>query len=933
MKKKLRGHFIPNSHLDREWTLDFQTHRHLLVQFIDRLLKIFEKVPEYTFLLDSQTIPLQDYLAIRPEKEEALRHYIREGRLNIGPWYTAPDCQTLSGESIVRNLLVGHRLAARFGDVMKIGYTPFGFAQVSQLPQIYAGFGIDFILFYRGITEYESPSAEFFWESPDGTRAACSRFGARSRYNFFMEVWRPVVHGGGMFDRIFQWTKGGIPFKRASAVHEYDHYFLQRPQLEIDKYRIKPSWKKLLELELPHYTTHIIPLMQGMDTTMPDELEAEILSRIRKYLAAGEEVFFSTLPAYVAELKKALKGKKLRIFRGEMRHPGPPSPCVTNLENMVSSRIRQKIKQVQASIAFQCLAEPLSTLHFLLGGEYPKPYLDLAWEYLLKCHPHDTVAGCGIDQLERDSHFRLEQVLSISNVLIDSALGDLQTRIDTSRLAPDEIVLTVFNTSPHLRTEVVEAYLDTPHNLSMPDFKLEGADGQPVRWSFVYRKPSEKTVRNNTDLTMALVGWMVKLHVLAEDVPAFGYRTYVLRRIKIMPARMERIAASATQLENEHLRAEFNCNGTFNLFDKDSKRLYACLHYFEDQGEKGTGWESRQPGMDKVVSSIGSPVEISLVENTALSATVRVLYKMTIPTGIIHDDTFHYALRGEKEVPLEIETFFTLRAGARRIDCVTRFQNLARNHRLRLFFPSGISTAADSAAEAPFDVVRRPIVRGPEHPYSEAPNPQYPYLRFVDVSDGKHGLAILAEGLHEYEVTEDERRAIAITLLRAYEVTLCTVSYRWERRPDQELSHQLGPHEMRYAIYPHRGDWDGGRVMAEAEHFTLPMEMAQAGPCGTDAPAPEACLPLSTGFLEVRPPDLILSAFKRAEGSDAVILRLYNPTERRISGKITLPRKVKSATPVNLNEEPVKTGAVKFSGRAISLTVPHKKILTVRLTF
>ena len=274
MKKKLRGHFIPNSHLDREWTLDFQKHRFLLVQFIDRLLEIFEKNPEYTFLLDSQTIPLEDYLEIRPEKEDAIKKYVRAGRLSIGPWYSAPDGQTLSGESLARNLLTGHRLGERFGGVMKIGYTPFGFTQVSQLPQIYAGFGIDFIFFYRGITKHESPSAEFLWESPDGTRATCSRFGERSRYNFFMEVWRPVVFGGGINDRIFQWEKGGVPFKRADAAAEYDHYFLLRHHLKINNDAIAPSWKKLLELELPHYTTHIIPLMQGMDTTMPDELEA-----------------------------------------------------------------------------------------------------------------------------------------------------------------------------------------------------------------------------------------------------------------------------------------------------------------------------------------------------------------------------------------------------------------------------------------------------------------------------------------------------------------------------------------------------------------------------------------------------------------------------------------------------------------------------------
>ena len=68
----LQGHFIPNSHLDREWGLDYQQMRKLTVDFIDSLLKIFKKIPQYKFLLDSQTIPLEDYLEIRPENREKI---------------------------------------------------------------------------------------------------------------------------------------------------------------------------------------------------------------------------------------------------------------------------------------------------------------------------------------------------------------------------------------------------------------------------------------------------------------------------------------------------------------------------------------------------------------------------------------------------------------------------------------------------------------------------------------------------------------------------------------------------------------------------------------------------------------------------------------------------------------------------------------------
>ncbi len=64
---KLRAHFIPNTHLDREWTIDFQHTRNLAVEFLDNLIDIMKKIPEYYFLLYSQTVLLEDYFEIRPD--------------------------------------------------------------------------------------------------------------------------------------------------------------------------------------------------------------------------------------------------------------------------------------------------------------------------------------------------------------------------------------------------------------------------------------------------------------------------------------------------------------------------------------------------------------------------------------------------------------------------------------------------------------------------------------------------------------------------------------------------------------------------------------------------------------------------------------------------------------------------------------------------
>lgn len=85
-------HVISHTHWDREWYLTFQQFRMRLVDLIDHLLEILEKDPEYKYFhLDAQTIVLEDYLQIRPEKRDILARHISSGRILVGPWYQLND--------------------------------------------------------------------------------------------------------------------------------------------------------------------------------------------------------------------------------------------------------------------------------------------------------------------------------------------------------------------------------------------------------------------------------------------------------------------------------------------------------------------------------------------------------------------------------------------------------------------------------------------------------------------------------------------------------------------------------------------------------------------------------------------------------------------------------------------------------------------------
>ncbi|MGH2758592.1 MAG: alpha-mannosidase, partial [Actinomycetota bacterium] len=161
---------VATTHWDREWYRTFQAFRARLVDTLDRVFELMEADPGYTFLLDGQTIVLEDYLAIRPHRRGDLEKHVRDGRIEIGPWYIQPDSFLPSGETHIRNLLEGRRVGETIGPVTKAAYTPDSFGHPAQFPQLFDGFGLGHFVYWRGNSdEIAELPAEYAWVAPDGT--------------------------------------------------------------------------------------------------------------------------------------------------------------------------------------------------------------------------------------------------------------------------------------------------------------------------------------------------------------------------------------------------------------------------------------------------------------------------------------------------------------------------------------------------------------------------------------------------------------------------------------------------------------------------------------------------------------------------------------------------------------------------------------------
>ena len=139
-----------------------------------------------------------------------------------------------------------------------------------------------------------------------------------------------------------------------------------------------------------------------------------------------------------------------------------------------------------------------------------------------------------------------------------------------------------------------------------------------------------------------------------------------------------------------------------------------------------------------------------------------------------------------------------------------------------------------------------------------------------------------------------------------------------------ELTQSFGEHEFRYLIYPHSGDWANAEVYREVEKINLPAIVAEAGPHG-------GTLPKEMSFISIEPANLAVSAMKQTEDRESLTIRVFNPTDKKIDGKVSFWKDVKSAKLTDLNEEPYED--IEPKGKEVHLKVEKKKIVTLEVTF
>ena len=360
---------VPHTHWDREWYAPFDEFRERLVAMMDALIELGNAGFPH-FHLDGQTAMIDDYLAVRPEREADIRRLAEDGRLSAGPWVTQMDEFLVSGETHLRNLERGLARAGELGRPLMVGYLPDQFGHVGQMPQILANEGIDRAVVWRGVPK-EIDRTQFWWEAPDGSRVLAEYLA-------------------------FGYSLG---------------WDIEKQQ---DPEELAASLRRKAEHMAPFLASERMLITVGADHTGPDATLPERLAIADEHLP-GMTVRIGALSDHLG----ARPEDGLPSWRGELRS----SARAHLLPNVYSARTHQKRERGRVETLVERYAEPLAAL--VPGFDWPAEELDRAWTLLLWNGAHDSVCGCSHDQVARDVDARCAEARTIGEAVIARALEGL----------------------------------------------------------------------------------------------------------------------------------------------------------------------------------------------------------------------------------------------------------------------------------------------------------------------------------------------------------------------------------------------------------------------------------------------------------------------------------------------------------------------------
>ncbi|MBW9146801.1 hypothetical protein KTC92_10760 [Clostridium sp. CM027] len=393
MKRDIK--ILMHTHWDREWYFTKDETQVLLRNHFQEVIQFLEEHEDIIYILDGQSVMIDDFLEVAPEWEDRLRAVVQSNQLRTGPWYTQTDLLIVHGESIIRNLYYGIKTALKYGDVMKVGYAPDTFGHSSQMPQIYKQFGIESTVFWRGFSELMAPKSDFIWEGIDGSRIY------------------------------------GINLATGYQGAKY---------LESDYDALKQRTGKILEV-LDNYSAGNARLVMNGHDQMPIQKDIHLIIKHLKKIYPDDNISVSDFESYVDSLRDC----KLEVVEGELIH----SKHARIHRTINSTRMDIKLLNTEIEYKMYNILEPLAVLASHLKLDYPHALFAKCYKQMFGAHAHDSIGGCNSDYVNQDIKKRLLNVKEA----VDTQTELYMRLISLGNKNQDEKTITIYNFLPHLRKD------------------------------------------------------------------------------------------------------------------------------------------------------------------------------------------------------------------------------------------------------------------------------------------------------------------------------------------------------------------------------------------------------------------------------------------------------------------------------------------------
>ena len=939
-------------------------------------------------MLDGQTIVLDDYLEMRPEKEAVLQEHIQSGRILIGPWHILPDMFLVSPEAHIRNLLQGARTARKFGPKMPVGYIPDPFGHPGQTPQILKGFGLDVASLWRGVSR--DKKAEMWWESPDGSKVLLAYL--RDSYSNGANL--PVSNSELFADAI---DAAGNSLAEHSAVAD-----------------------------------HLI--MLGTDHMEPSPFTSRAIAYADEHLP-DTEVVHSTYPEYIGAIAEQIKrlDQTIPTLHGELR------ACDHShlLPGVLSTRMWIKQRNQSSQVLLEKWAEPFSVFaEHMVGNNGKKmrwnerndqeiasnrlqnvaPIIRQAWRLLMENHPHDSICGCSIDQVHDEMEPRFDQVDQIGEEITKQAIQAIASAIDTQKEGVFSSIV-LFNPQGFENNGVVEVDLTLPEEVKV--FEIIDEDGNVIPHEFVGSSNEEfanvllpKSALRDT-IGAISEGWVAgsaiirvnvtrKDHVVTIDavlddsgppniddwqkaekeiakyeadptvthyhvvayspiasrvrivtpaVPELGWSTLWVRAVLALESgagtEINPLLKPLLPLALKFAQSEFGMK-VISRLEAGSEGKPPCVienEYFKVEAFKGDGTFAVHEkstgvvyeGLNRFVdgSDAGDEYNYAPLDQDVFYSP-RVISISVFPDTLMPSLEITYALktpaklspdrksRSKEMVTVSIISRVALTPGVPRIDIQTEIDNRAEDHRLRVHFLAPFAVV-EAAHDGHFEVVNRKLgVPESDETWVEEPRPEVPQRAFTDVSNGEFGLMIVNQGLPEVEVIQMKEEGETEIAL-----TLIRSVGALSREDMSVRQGHAGP----------AFDTPGGQVLGKGvyEYSIIPHEgdwqaaYQQAYAFETSLRAIESELHGGEladmgSFVSHSPAEFVISAVKKSEDGKGWLVRGYNISSETLQLNLRPLRQFLRARQINLAEEEIADLNIGKDGSITALVIGHQVV-------